>query len=153
MYLRIHHGHNRDDDGNGGKNNVKGADDDCSSSKTCAAKTFLPPVVRFHHRLLHFQISKLSNNWEFVSQKRETAGKRGWKRLPFFGVCERVLVLVLPGKVKVRRSHPQDIFAPSLNCVYKHLLLFHFIENEISILLEGFVRFKLDNFKINILDY
>ena len=67
--------------------------------------------------------------------------------------CERVLVLVLPGKVKVRRSHPQDIFAPSLNCVYKHLLLFHFIENEISILLKGFVRLKLDNFKINILDY
>ena len=87
-YLCIHHSHNRDDDGNGGKNNVKGADDDCSSSKTCAAKTFLPPVVRFHHRLLHFQISKLSNNWEFVSQKRETAGRRGWKRLPFFGVWE-----------------------------------------------------------------
>ena len=172
-YLSIHHSHNRDDDGNGGKKNVKGADDDCSSSKTCAAKTFLPPVVRFHHRLLHFQIvfRQCSNNWEFISHKRETAGKRGWKRLPFFGVCERVLELVLPGKVKVRRSHPQDIFAPSLNCVYKHLLLFHFIENEISIFLRDmlcyrwikvnqeeqqsrrFVRFKLDNFKINILDY
>ena len=125
-YLSIHHSHNRDDDGNGGKKNVKGADDDCSSSKTCAAKTFLPPVVRFHHRLLHFQIvfRQCSDNWEFISHKRETAGKRGWKRLPFFGVCERVLELVLPGKVKVRRSHPQDIFAPSLNCVYKHCFCF-----------------------------
>ena len=87
-YLCIHHSHNRDDDGNGGKNNVKGADDDCSSSKTCAAKTFLPPVLRFHHRLLHFQIvfstifkqlgddfTKKRNSWK--ERMKETAFLRG----------------------------------------------------------------------------
>ena len=87
-YLSIHHSHNRDDDGNGGKKNVKGADDDCSSSKTCAAKTFLPPVVRFHHRLLHFQIvfstvfkqlgvyfTQMRNSWK--ERMKETAFLRG----------------------------------------------------------------------------
>ena len=87
-YLSIHHSHNRDDDGNGGKNNVKGADDDCSSSKTCAAKTFLPPVFRFHHRLFHLQIvfstifkrlgvyfTEKRNSWK--ERMKETAFLRG----------------------------------------------------------------------------
>ena len=87
-YLGVHHSHNRDDDGDGGKNNVKGADDDCARSKTCAAETFLPPVVRFHHCLLHFKIgfstifkqlgvyfTQKRNSWK--ERMKETAFLRG----------------------------------------------------------------------------
>ena len=115
-YLSIHHSHNRDDDGNDGKKNVKGADDDCPRPKTCAAETFLPPVVRFHHRLLHFQIvfstifkelgvyfTEKRNSWK--ERMKETAFLRGVRE------CLCCFVLVLPGKVKVRRSHPRHICA------------------------------------------
>ena len=142
-YLSIHHSHNRDDDGNGGKKNVKGADDDCSSSKTCAAKTFLPPVVRFHHRLLHFQnvFRQCSNNWEFISHKSETAGKRGWKRLPFFGVWESAWASAARESQSASISSTRHICA-KFELRLQTLLLFHFIENEISIFLRDMLCYR-----------
>ena len=143
-YLSIHHSHNRDDDGNGGKNNVKGADDDCSSSKTCAAKTFLPPVVRFHHRLLHFQIVFFDNSQRtgsFFDTKEKQLEREDERDCLSSGCVRDCLCLCCPGKLKCV-DLIQDTFAPSLNCVYKHLLLFHFIENEISIFLRDMLCYS-----------
>ena len=143
-YLSIHHSHNRDDDGNGGKNNIKGADDDCARSKTCAAETFLPPIVRFHHRLLHFQIvfsTILKQLGVYFTQKRNSWKERMKETAFLRGVWESAWACAAWESQSASISSTRHICA-KFELRLQTLLLFHFIENEISIFLRDMLCYR-----------